>query len=162
MERPYLICAGEKNRSRITKYICSSSTPNLQSVLDPASLVNIAAAFDSSRKQSSLLTSPFSHKKNRHKVGFSYTCAGEKNRTPDHCLEGSCFTTKLHPRASKILPSFAFAVALRAKRLYRRYTREMEKCSVFSKLLLPSAAAEPLGTTAIELGLRLYFARLHF
>ncbi len=25
-------------------------------------------------------------------------CAGEKNRTPDRCLEGSCFTTKLHPR----------------------------------------------------------------
>ena len=27
-------------------------------------------------------------------------CAGEKNRTPDYCLEGSRFTTKLHPRVN--------------------------------------------------------------
>lgn len=30
--------------------------------------------------------------------GFSIGCAGERNRTPIHCLEGSCFTTKLHPQ----------------------------------------------------------------
>ena len=28
-------------------------------------------------------------------------CAGEKNRTPDYCLEGSRFTTKLHPRSER-------------------------------------------------------------
>ncbi len=28
-------------------------------------------------------------------------CAGEKNRTPDYCLEGSRFTTKLHPQLKK-------------------------------------------------------------
>lgn len=25
-------------------------------------------------------------------------CAGERNRTPDYCLEGSRFTTKPHPQ----------------------------------------------------------------
>ncbi len=29
-------------------------------------------------------------------------CAGEKNRTPDYCLEGSRFTTKLHPRVNGV------------------------------------------------------------
>jgi len=38
-------------RSRITKYICSSSTPNLLSVLDPTSLAcGIVAVFESHRK----------------------------------------------------------------------------------------------------------------
>jgi len=29
-------------------------------------------------------------------------CAGERNRTPDYCLEGSRFTTKLHPRSERV------------------------------------------------------------
>ena len=46
-------------RSRITKYICSSSTPNLLSVLDPASLAcGSAPAFESQRKARRRLTHP--------------------------------------------------------------------------------------------------------
>ncbi|KKT78833.1 MAG: hypothetical protein UW75_C0035G0008 [Parcubacteria group bacterium GW2011_GWF2_44_8] len=33
-----LLCSRQEVRSRITKYICSSPTPNLLSVLDPSSL----------------------------------------------------------------------------------------------------------------------------
>ncbi len=51
-------------------------------------------------------------------------CAGEKNRTPDYCLEGSRFTTKLHPQARK--------------------NRKL------AYIFLPSAADEPLGTPASE------------
>lgn len=39
-----------------------------------------------------------SNKKTVLRDGFSVGCAGERNRTPDLCLEGRCFTTKLHPR----------------------------------------------------------------
>jgi hypothetical protein len=43
-----IIWAATGNWSRVTKYICSSSTPNLLSTLDPASLASgIAAAFNS-------------------------------------------------------------------------------------------------------------------
>ena len=67
----------------------------------PRSPRGITAAFDSSRKQSSLLASPahyVSTKKPLKGLFWKHMCAGEKNRTPDYCLEGSRFTTKLHPR----------------------------------------------------------------
>lgn len=55
--------------------------------------------FDSSRKclNGTYFTPHCRQQKSHHKDGFSVGSAGERNRTPDLCLEGRCFTTKLHP-----------------------------------------------------------------
>ena len=47
--------------------------------------------------QGTFFTPHCNNRKTIPKDGFSVGSAGERNRTPDYCLEGSRFTTKLHP-----------------------------------------------------------------
>jgi hypothetical protein len=58
------------------------------------------SGFDSSRKCVKALPSlrTAATEKPPLRAAFHVGCAGEKNRTPNYCLEGSRFTTKLRPQ----------------------------------------------------------------
>ncbi len=73
--------------------------PNLLSVLDPDSTLSFFATLRNSHESPSFDSSPLATYGNDPKAYAlgSAICAGEKNRTPDYCLEGSRFTTKPHP-----------------------------------------------------------------
>jgi hypothetical protein len=90
-----VICAGEKNRSQVALS---------GRARDPASFIRRKLLI--SFRLSILHESAAGHflhpheQKRRHEGAHFCIRAGEKNRTPDLCLEGRCFTTKLHPQVS--------------------------------------------------------------
>ena len=93
---------GKETRSQLPPSAKSRPEKRYGRTFSPPSIKRYIPAFDSPRKQSSLLSLPalLKHKIVRKKSGNFTLGAGRENRTPVLSLARTCHTTKLYPHNS--------------------------------------------------------------